>query len=220
LLNIYDLIKESTKPHSFRESKIDNYIIDFIKELKLDQPKLGKDKIAKIVEDKFKYIISATKVQGIVNDLKSRGILKDIVRYSLNGRTGKLHILQRKKRIKLRIEKGYKPERKGGLLQTDTVVIVYFGKRYYCLTIIDVWSRLAFAKVYRSHSSKTASEFLKESMTYFDYTFKQIQTDNGSEFDLHFESVCKDLSITHYYNYPRSPKMNAYVERFNRTLRE
>ena len=27
-------------------------------------------------------------------------------------------------------------------------------------------------------------------------------------------------AITHYYNYPRHPQSNAYIERFNRTLSE
>ena len=30
----------------------------------------------------------------------------------------------------------------------------------------------------------------------------------------------KELGITHFHTYPRSPKMNAHVERFNRTLNE
>jgi transposase InsO family protein len=47
-----------------------------------------------------------------------------------------------------------------------------------------------------------------------------IQTDNGSEFALNFEQACRAQSITHFHTYPRSPKMNAHVERFNRTLDE
>jgi hypothetical protein len=121
--------------------------------------------------------------------------------------------------VKLRIN-GFKPKAKGELIQTDTIIILYFGKRYYILTAIDVFNRLAFAKVYESHSSKTASIFIKETIEYFKYSIQRIQTDNGSEFNLHFEIVCKELNIIHYYNYPRSPKMNAYIERFNRTLQE
>ena len=47
-----------------------------------------------------------------------------------------------------------------------------------------------------------------------------VQTDNGSEFALHFSSAVSQLGLTHYHTYPRSPKMNAHVERFNRTLDE
>lgn len=45
-------------------------------------------------------------------------------------------------------------------------------------------------------------------------------TDNGSEFALHFKDVVKEHNLTHYFTYPRSPKMNAYNERFNRTIKD
>ena len=47
-----------------------------------------------------------------------------------------------------------------------------------------------------------------------------VQTDNGSEFADHFETLCGREGITHFHAYPRSPKMNAEIERFNRTLSE
>ena len=49
---------------------------------------------------------------------------------------------------------------------------------------------------------------------------KTIQTDNGSEFAKNFHNFCLKENITHYFTYPRSPKMNAHIERFNRTLQE
>ena len=47
-----------------------------------------------------------------------------------------------------------------------------------------------------------------------------IQTDNGSEFAKYFHETAIKLKLTHYHTYPRSPKLNAHVERFNRTLQE
>jgi len=35
-----------------------------------------------------------------------------------------------------------------------------------------------------------------------------------------FHQTATTLGLTHYHTYPRSPKMNAHVERFNRTLSE
>jgi transposase InsO family protein len=35
-----------------------------------------------------------------------------------------------------------------------------------------------------------------------------------------FDEELKDKTIPHFWNYPRSPKSNAFIERFNRTLRE
>lgn len=45
-------------------------------------------------------------------------------------------------------------------------------------------------------------------------------TDNGSKFAKEFSQKLKELHLTHYHTYPRTPKMNAHYERFNRTLRE
>ncbi len=45
---------------------------------------------------------------------------------------------------------------------------------------------------------------------------KHVLTDNGSEFKKEFdEQVCN-----HWYTYPKTPKMNAHCERFNRTLQD
>ena len=47
-----------------------------------------------------------------------------------------------------------------------------------------------------------------------------ILSDNGSEFLGHFQQRLEERGITHWWTYPRSPKMNAHAERFNRTLQE
>ncbi len=45
-------------------------------------------------------------------------------------------------------------------------------------------------------------------------------SDNGAEFLGHFQQRLDAYGITHWWTYPRSPKMNAHAERFNRTLQE
>ena len=47
-----------------------------------------------------------------------------------------------------------------------------------------------------------------------------VLSDNGSEFLGHFQQRLDEHGITHWWTYPRSPKMNAHAERFNRTLQE
>jgi transposase InsO family protein len=44
--------------------------------------------------------------------------------------------------------------------------------------------------------------------------------DNGSEFKGAFDQTLQRLGLTHFWTYPKSPKMNAHAERFNRTLQE
>jgi transposase InsO family protein len=94
------------------------------------------------------------------------------------------------------------------------------GKKRYILTAIDRYSRLAFARMYTNHSSATAADFLKRLHTFMDGNLVHIQTDNGSEFDLHFERAINELNLQHWWSRSKAPKDNAVCERFNRTLQE
>jgi IS30 family transposase len=55
------------------------------------------------------------------------------------------------------------------------------------LTAIDRYSRFAFARMYTTHSSKTAADFLRRLYLLMDEKIIHVQTDNGSEFHLLFE---------------------------------
>jgi transposase InsO family protein len=44
--------------------------------------------------------------------------------------------------------------------------------------------------------------------------------DNRPEFGDRFRQAPKASCVTHWHTYPRTPKMNAHCERFNRTLQE
>ena len=73
---------------------------------------------------------------------------------------------------------------------------------------------------YTNHGSASAADFLRRAREVLPDCPVSVQTDNGSEFALHFETACRTLGATHFHTYPRSPKMNAHVERLNRTLDE
>jgi transposase InsO family protein len=47
-----------------------------------------------------------------------------------------------------------------------------------------------------------------------------VLTDNGSEFKKHFGEELKKQHLIHYHTYPKTPKMNAHLERFNRTIQD
>jgi len=48
-----------------------------------------------------------------------------------------------------------------------------------------------------------------------------IQTDNGSEFKGYFDKAIEGMKdINHVWSYPKSPKTNGYVERFNWTVQD
>jgi hypothetical protein len=45
-------------------------------------------------------------------------------------------------------------------------------------------------------------------------------TDNGSEFKGKFAQRMAQSDLIHWKTYPKTPKMNAHCERFNRTIQE
>lgn len=92
------------------------------------------------------------------------------------------------------------------------------------MTLIDPTSRIAFAvAIPTKHTKYTAKvlEALIDGLYTKDIKDKfAILSDNGSEFKKEFDAILQEKELTHYWTYPRSPKMNAHNERFNRTIQE
>lgn len=133
---------------------------------------------------------------------------------------GKIKPLKRQK--VLRKPKDFKPAYPGHLVALDTVEIFINGVRRYVITFEDIYTRFGFAWATKSHASLAAKEFFElcQRAFPFSYNFLYVLTDNGSEFKKHFAEELKRLHLTHYHTYPKTPKMNAHVERFNRTIQE
>jgi len=123
-----------------------------------------------------------------------------------------------KERKQTKVKKQRRTTKRG--IEIDTVVRHIDGQKRYIITAIDVQRRVSYARAYTSHSSATAGDFLLRLLRRVPFEIVEIQTDNGSEFAKHFHGVCVLLNITHYHTYPRCPKMNAHIERFNRTISE
>ena len=102
----------------------------------------------------------------------------------------------------------------------DTVAIFAAGVKRYLFTAIDVRTRFAFACAYKSNSSGNGSDFLGKFLQVVPFVARRIQTDNGSEFLKHFDQLCQKKRLTHFFNYPKHPQSNGYLERFNRTVQE
>lgn len=209
------LNKQSTAPRNRRRRVIPSPVADLIIQERCYE-RIGKEKLAVLLREDSIATLSASTIGRMLNDLKKKGRLPDPVRYTLNGRTGNLierPIKPKKKRLR---SKGHE----GGLVKADTIVRFTNGIKRYIVTAIDLESEFAFAYGYVSHSSKTTADFMQTFKAVAPIFLTHIQTDNGSEFNDHFELFCGQESITHFFTYPRSPKMNAEIERFNRTLSE
>jgi putative transposase len=203
-----------TTPRKRRVRETSPGVLKCIVTLRLKHPRLGKDKIHALLKENG-YQGSASTIGRLIDDLKKQHRIPIKISYSLSGKTGR--VIERKPRSykkKLRRPKGYRT------LQVDTIIRFIDGMKRYVLTGVDTEKKTAFAACYTNHGSLSASDFLRRAREVLPDCPSAIQTDNGSEFSSHFEKACTELSLIHFHNYPRSPKMNACVERFNRTLDE
>ncbi len=209
----------STAPKKRNIRIVDERVISFVLEQRKIHYRLGKKKLAKMIEDEYGIKYSESKLGRILGDLKKRGILPKYVKVSMYARSGAVHERTTQKRKKQRI-KDYRPEKAGDLIQIDTVVKFINGVKRYVHTAIDVESDFTFALAYTTLSSKTSTDFMKRLIDVVPFDIKRVQTDNGLEFEKYFREYLDTRNITHFHNYPRCPKMNAFVERFNRTIQE
>lgn len=120
----------------------------------------------------------------------------------------------------LRKPKHFKTTHPGHLVALDSIEKFVHGCRRYIITFEDVYTRFAFAWSTTSHASQAAAEFFALCQQAFPFPMDFVLTDNGSEFKKNFSEELKRLHLIHYHTYPRTPKMNAHVERFNRTIQE
>ena len=193
----------------------------FIIEERTTHPRIGKEKLAVLLKDEKNIQLSDSTVGRIIADLKKRGLVRSYTRISLYGKTGR--VIARKephRKPKQRVPKDFRPEKAGDLIEIDAIILIQDGTRRYILTAIDRESDFAFAYAYKTLSSTMARDFLGKLLKVAPFVIRRIQTDNGSEFAKHFEDELARLGIPHFHTYPRSPKMNAFIERFNRTIQE
>ena len=112
-------------------------------------------------------------------------------------------------------------EKPGDLLQLDTVhFVTSSGKRFYVYTIIDLYSRWAYAEVTKKISTNHSVLFLKNARKHATFNFVMVQSDNGPEFTQHFTRSVARLKIAHRHSRIRKCNDNAHIERFNRTIQE
>jgi len=109
----------------------------------------------------------------------------------------------------------------GALLQCDTIhLMAPNGSKIYVYTLIDLYSRWAYAEVVERIGAQSSVEFIKRAQDVASFRFKMIQTDNGSEFSNWFTNSILSLNIKHRHGRVGQSNDQAHVERFNRTVQE
>ena len=94
------------------------------------------------------------------------------------------------------------------------------GSRLYVYTLIDLYSRWAYAEVVTKISSARSFQFIERAALRSPFKFQMVQTDNGGAFQKMFRFRIYRLGLVHRYSRVRQSNDQAHIERFNRTIQE
>lgn len=209
--NLASLEYKSRRPKATRQWQVTREEERRILALRTRYIRYGKMKLKVIYKTTYDEPISSWKIQRV------------IAKHQLYYHPKKNKLTQAKRAragFKKRITELKKEPRSGFLIALDTIVLHVYGQRRYILTGLDVYGKIAFARMYPGHGSAYAADFLKRIYYLLDGKIENIQTDNGSEFAKYFVRAVETLKLTHYHSRVRTPKDNPVDERFNRTLQD
>jgi len=208
--NLNTLENKSTAPLNVRQRKISSIVEQKAINLRKEHMHWGKIKLAKVYERENKKKLSSWQFQRIIQIYKL---------YPKPLKNSRIQAKRQKALKKKRItELKRKLPKLGYLLHFDTIEIYWNGLKRYIITVIDDYTKIAFARMYTTKSSSSAQDFLLRVNYLLENNITNTHQDNGSEFQKYFKELCQKLNITQYHSRPRTPKDNPSCERFNQTL--
>lgn len=181
--------------------------------LREEFPRWGKEKLARLLPEELATSVST--VGRILGYLKQRGVLKEPPRQGISARR------RPHRPHATRKPKAYQAQAPGDLVEVDTldvrplpgVVLKQFTAR-------DVVSRWDVLEVHQRATASLAAHFLDTLLQRTPFPVRALQVDGGSEFYAEFEAACLSKGLPLFVLPPKSPKLNAHVERANRTHTE
>ena len=220
-----NLCPKSTRPKTFRKSKVDCWYKEQILAIRKTYPRLGKNKIKPLLDEichkSKRRLISESTIGRLIGELKRSNQLAQFGKVTFSARTGRiLSHKDNKSRIDKQRRGKYLPKEPGDLVQIDCVIKFYHGLKRYIVSGIDYKTSFAYSFAYTKLSSATSTDFLHKFQSVAPFEIKHIQTDNGSEFMDKFHADLGKQGLTHFFNYPRHPKSNGKIERYNRTIQD
>ncbi len=207
--NLRALEESSRAPIGRREIEVTGLEQDRIIYLKKLNPEYGKMKIAVLYPMHFGETISSWKVQRVIEKHKLQR------KPSKPTRAFKKQAQSKRRTIELK-----KQEKPGFLVAFDTIVLYRNGLKRYIVTGIDTVSKVAWARMYATHSSATTKDlFLRLHAVVLGHILNTC-SDNGSEFEKEFKKLMTVLKVPQYFSRFKTPKDNPVCERFNGTLKQ
>lgn len=204
------LVPTSTRPRRTRTSLTPPAVVEELKRLRQEHPRLGKMKVKPLLDEFCRMHgytpVSATTIGRLI--ARRHLFYAGKVRRRSHGGASRLNHCPRSRDLA------------PGYIQVDGVRIYDLGRYRYFLTGVDVVTKQAWVSQVPSFTSTHAASFIRSILRTGRAPVHTIQTDNGSEFAGVFEATLKELQLTHLKSRPRSPQTNGYIERFNWTLKD
>lgn len=207
---LLSLVPKKTRPKRVRQMTTDWRLIQFIREFRDQYGNIGREKI-KIFLDEYAHELG-------INSISHRTITKVIKRKNLFFDQPK----KAKRKCKFSRDRTKKsPKVAGpGYVEMDSVVIYIDTIKHNFMCCIDIFTKFAHVRKVKTLSSLQAKITFKEFEQLLPHQIHTVQTDNGSEFFKSFHQYLEEQQVKHQFIYPKSPKINGVVERFNRTIQE
>lgn len=212
-VNLRSLEEKSRAPINKRTWMVTKAEEERIVSLRKRYLKYGKKKLKVLYQAFFKEKISTWKIERVI---RKHQLYFDKAFYLKN------QAKRQKKRLKPKvlITNFNKKRELGFLWHVDCIILWWYGVKRVIFTALEDISKITFARVYSTNSSKNAKDFLERIIYLANGKIDNIHQDNGSEFAGLFEKACQELSILQIYSRVKTPQDNACLERFNWTVQD
>lgn len=217
---LISLVPHSTRPKNVRQPQTRLEIIEFVRIKRERHYRIGKEKL-KVMLDKYcsKKGIPTVSTSTVGNIIKRNNFFYQDLRKTYHDPSSKWAIKARKKTKRLRVKHSPKPSGFGYIV-SDAVERITDGIKDYFISAVDARMKFGLTINYKRLTSANMKDFYLRFRNVYPGKIIAWQSDNGSEnlgeFD---EQLAKD-NIPHFFIYPRCPKIDTYIERYNRTIQD
>jgi transposase InsO family protein len=218
MYSLYGLEDRSKAPLHVRQQEITPIQESRIVSLRKRWMYWGKMKLVKKYKEIYGEEISTWHIQCVITKYKLYRNRKKVERTSKK-RAKSRSIGTKKRTVELTSNLPDYKKTSGYIICLDTIVFYWFGIKRYVFTAVDKYGKVAFARGYKSKSSRNGADFLNRLYYLLDGEIPRVGHDNGTEFGKEFKQLCQKLKIEQYYSRVRTPKDNPECERFNQTLK-
>ena len=214
------LIPFSTRPINVRVPEERSEITNFIKSQRETHYKIGKEKL-KVFLDKYcgEKGIPGVSTSTIGNIIKRHNFFFQKEGRMYHNPASKWAQNKTRKTKRLRVRHSPKPDYFGYIV-SDSVERITDGIKDYFINAIDARMKFSLTLRYKRLTSENMTDFYLRFKSVYPDKIKVWQSDNGGENLGVFDRQLKKDNIPHFFIYPHCPKIDTYIERYNRTLQE